>query len=155
MSNSMGIQMKVKDDAAMNTPTLAPLKKFIGSSPTLFGVLVALAIFAFIIIIVNWFPRVSEAWDRNNSQVRSIYFTVVFFAVWVSRLWRWQRRSALVFWASLCTIFLLHTAAVLLYSTHFHPLLIREWLVLATAESIVIVFGVDWLTRRFSHLGHP
>jgi hypothetical protein len=115
----------------------------------LFGMVIGLMIFAFIIIIVNWFPCVGKAWMKNNSQVRSVYFTVVLYAVWASRLWRWQRRSALVFWASLGIIFLLH--AVLLYSTHFHPLLIGEWLVLAAAESIVIVFGVDWLTRRFSH----
>ena len=119
----------------------------------LFGMLIGLIVLASVIIIVNWVPWLSEAWGRNNSEVRSVYFTVVFFAVWVSRLWQWQRRSALMFWASLCIMFLLHATAVLLYSTHFHPLLISEWLVLATVESIVIVFGVDWLTRRFSHPG--
>jgi hypothetical protein len=127
----------------------------IKSYPTLFGMLIGLIIFAFIIIIVNWFPWVGKAWERNDSQVRSLYFTIVLFAVWVSRLWRWQRRSALVFWASIGIIFLFHAIAVLLYSTHFHPLLIGEWLVLAAAESIVIVFDVDWLTRRFSHFGGP
>jgi hypothetical protein len=125
----------------------------IRSYPMLFGMLIGLIIFAFIIIIVNWFPWVGKAWMKNNTQVRSVYFTVVLYAVWVSRLWRWQRRNALVFWASLGIILLLHAIAVLLYSTHFHPLLIGEWLVLAAAESIVIVFGVDLLTRRFSHLG--
>jgi lysylphosphatidylglycerol synthetase-like protein (DUF2156 family) len=118
--------------------------------PTLFGALIGLAIFAAIIVIETWFPRVGEAWRRNNANVRSVYFTVVLCAVWIFRLRHSRHRNPFLFWATLCSISLLHVIGVLSYSILVHPLLLREWFILFIAESIVIVFGLDWLTRRFA-----
>jgi hypothetical protein len=116
--------------------------------------IIGLLILGSILIIVNWLPGVSDAWDAHNPEVRSVYFTVVFFIIWISRLWSWRRRNTLLFWAFLGVVFLLHVFTVLVYSARIHSLSIRDWLILATAESAVIVFCLDSLTKRFSKLGY-
>jgi len=120
--------------------------------PTLFGALIGLVILTVIIVIVNWFPRVGEAWERNNANVRSVYFTAAFFTVWISRVWKWRRRNTRVFWASVCLFFLLHALGVFVYSIRVHPLFLSEWIYLIAFESFALIFGLDWLTKRFDHL---
>jgi cytochrome b subunit of formate dehydrogenase len=120
----------------------------------LFGMLIGLTILLSVIVIVNWFPRVGDAWQRNNGDVRSAWFTVGLYVVWIHRLWRWQHRNKVLFWASLGIIFVLHVTGVLLYSIRVHPLLLGQWLILAAVESAVMVFGLDSLTRRFAQHGH-
>jgi hypothetical protein len=133
-------------------PGIVPLKKFIGSYPTLFGMTMGLILVVGIIVIVNWFPRVSEAWDRHNRLVQSTLYTGGFFVIVISRLWHLRRRGSFAFWGSAFTFLLLHTLVVSYYATHVHPLVLREWIVLLAAESFVIVFGMDWLTHRLGHL---
>jgi hypothetical protein len=120
--------------------------------PILFGALIGLVILTSIMVIVNWFPRVGEAWERNNATVRSVYFTAGFFTIWISRVWRWRRRNTLVFWVSVCAFLLLHALGVFLYSIRVHPLLMKEWIYLMVLESFALIFGLDWLTKRFRHL---
>jgi hypothetical protein len=121
--------------------------------PTLFGVLIGLLMFGSIIVLVNWFPRVDQAWDRNNANVRSGFFTVGFFAIVISRVWRWRQRNARVFWAAVCTFLLLHALGVVFYSIWLRPLLLRDWIFLMIIESFALVFGLDWLTKRFKTAG--
>ena len=117
--------------------------------PTLFGVLLALIIFAAISTIGNWFPRIEEAWQRNNANVRSVYFTMVLFIVLISRLWPSRRRNLFLFWVALCVVFLLHVAGVVFYSIGVHALLMKEWIILLVFETFLIGFGLEWLMDRF------
>ena len=114
-----------------------------------FGALIGLVIFSTIIVIETWFPWIGKAWERHDRLVQSVWFTAGFFGVWVSRYWHWRRRG--FFWASMCFLFLVHTFGVLYYAMQVHPLVLREWLVLLTAESFVVVSYMDWSTRRFGH----
>ena len=123
------------------------LKQF----PVLLGVLIAVAICLPIFVIVTWLPGIYEAWDRNNANVRSVYFTIVLFAVWISYSARWRRRNQFLFWVALSLIFLTHVIGILFYSITVHPLLMGQWMILLIAESGAIVFGMDWLTRHFHH----
>jgi hypothetical protein len=125
------------------------IKKLITAYPMLFGALIGLVIFGAIIVIETWFPWIGKAWERHNKLVQSAWFTAGFFGVWVSRYWRWRRRG--FFWASMCIFLLVHTLGVLYYATQIHPLALREWIVLLTVESFVVVFYMDWSTRRFGH----
>lgn len=129
------------------------MKKFIVSYPTLFGMVIGLVLVVGIIVMATWYPRVGRAWQRNNESVRSVYFTVGFFAIWISRVWRWHRRNAFVFWASVLALFLLHVVGVVLYSIRVHPLLLWEWIILITFEGFAFVFALDWITRRFANFG--
>jgi hypothetical protein len=124
-----------------------PTKKVLATYPMLLGALIGLVTFTSIIIIETWFPWIGKAWERHNRLVQSVWFTVGFFGVWVSRYWQWRRRG--FFWASIFIFFLVHTFAVLYYATQVHPLVLREWLVLLTAESLVVVLYMDQSTRRF------
>lgn len=124
----------------------------IKSYPVFTGIFIGLIFFGFIIISLNWFPWVLDAWTRNNAQVRSIYFTAVFFIVFIARLSRQRRRNAFVFWASMCVFFLFHVLFVVSYSNRVHPILLKEWIIILTVESFILVFSVDWLTRSFGQL---
>jgi hypothetical protein len=127
------------------------IKKVITSYPILFGALIGLVIFSAIIVTETWFPWIGKAWDRHYRLAQSVCFTAGFFGVWVSRYWQWRRRGFL--WLSICVFFLLHTSGVLYYATQVHPLGLRDWLALLTVESFVVVFYMDWSTRRFGHPG--
>jgi len=130
------------------------LKKLITTHPVLFGALISLVIFGTIIVIVTWFPWIWKAWERHNRLVQSVWFTAGFFAVWVSHYWQWRRRG--FFWASMCIFFLVHTLGVLYYATQVRPLVLREWIVLLTVESFVVVSYMDWSIRRFGRPSrHP
>jgi len=126
----------------------------IRSYPMVFGMLIGLVLFLGIIVIVDWFPRVSEAWDRHNRLVQSTWFTAGFFGVWINYYWQWRRRG--FFWASMCLLFLVHILGVLYYANQVHPLVLRDWIVLLTIESFVLVFFMEWSIRRFGHPSrHP
>lgn len=133
-----------------NSKTLA--KGLVGkfkSYPVLTGILLGLVFFSLIEICLKWFPSVLEAWTKNNASVRSAYFTVVFFAVFIPRLSRQRRRNAFLFWVSMCVFILLHVLFVVYYSVQIHPLLLSDWIIMLVIESFVLVFCIDWLTRRF------
>ena len=117
--------------------------------PITFGLFISVIVSSFIFVVVEWLPRVDQAWTRNNSSVRSAYFTIVLFAVFVVRPRQERRRNAFVFWASICTFFLIHVSFVFYYSTRVHPILLKEWIVILILESFILSFGIDWLTRRF------
>ena len=125
------------------------IKKLIITYPILFGALISLMIFGTIVVIETWFPWIGKAWDRNNRLVQSVWFTAGFFGVWVSRYWQWRRRG--FFWASVCIFLLVHALGVLYYSTQVRPLVLREWIVLLTAESFLVVLYMAWLAPRFGH----
>lgn len=129
---------------------MALLRKFIDSYPMLFGALLAFLAFVAIIGMDAWFPRVGEAWGRNNANVRSVFFTVAFFTLWISQIWQWRRRNTFVFWISVCIFLSVHGLCVFLYSTRVHPLSLREWIYLMALESFGFVFALDWITRRSS-----
>jgi hypothetical protein len=133
------------------TRIVASIGSKIRSYPMVFGMLIGLVLLLGVIAIVDWFPSVSEAWDRHNRLVQSTWFTAGFFGVWVNYYWRWRRRG--FFWVSMCLFFLVHTLAIAYYATHVRPLVLSEWIILLALESFVIVFGMDWLTRRLGHVG--
>jgi len=130
--------------------TVATIGSKIRSYPMVFGMLIGLVLFLGVIVIVNWFPRVSEAWDRHNGLVQSIWFTAGFFGVWINYYWRWRHRG--FFWASMCVLFLVHTLGVLYYAKQGHLLALREWIVLLTVESFVLVSYMEWSKRRLREI---
>ena len=85
--------------------SLVSLKKFISTYPIIFGMLVGLILVVGVIVIVDWLPKVSEAWDSHNEDVRSGFFTLGLFAIMIFRFWRFHRRGAFVFWASILCLF--------------------------------------------------
>ena len=117
--------------------------------PVLTGIMLSLTFFIFVMSSLKWFPWLVDSWLNNNANVRSIYFTIVLFAVFTVRPWRERRRNAFVFWASICAFFLIHVSFVFYYSTRVHPILLKEWIVILILESFILSFGIDWLTRRF------
>lgn len=123
----------------------------IRSYPLIFGMLIGLVLLLGVIVIVEWFPRVSEAWDRHNRLVQSVWFTAGFFGVWVNFYWRWRRRG--FFLASMSILFLVHIFGVLYYATRVHLPNLRDWIVLLTIESLVLVSYMEWSIRRFSRPG--
>ena len=123
------------------------MRRFINSYPTLVGTVIGLLIAGAIIVIVVWFPGLSDAWDRHNSLVRSIWCTAGLFGVCIGRLWRWRRRWA--FWVPLSIFLVLHLVGISLFSIHLHPPSLGQWIVLIVLESFVIFFGVDWSVRQF------
>jgi hypothetical protein len=133
---------------------VATIGSKIRSYPMVFGMLIGLVLILGVIVIVDWFPRVSEAWDRHNRLVQSTWFTAGFFGVWVNYYWHWWRRG--FFWTSICILFLVHTLGVLYYATQIHPLILRDWIVLLTVESFVLGFFMESSIRRFGHPSrHP
>jgi predicted ferric reductase len=100
----------------------------------------------------TWFPWVDQAWDRHKTLVKAVWFTVGLFAICIYRLWRWRHRNVFAFWTSICTLFLLHVLGVLFYTTVVQPILGWQWIILLVLEVFLIVFLVDWSTKRFRHL---
>lgn len=131
---------------------LTQLRRLIAGYPTVFGVLIGLILFLGVIGIGDWFPRVSEGWEKHNEDVRSAFFTFGLFAIMIFRFWHFHRRGALAFWVSISSIFVLHTIGVILYSSWAHPLLLRQWLAIIIVEPFIIVFALDWLTKRFGRI---
>jgi hypothetical protein len=133
------------------------VKKIIETYPSLFGALIGLVIICAAITIasVSW---LDEAFGKHKHLIQFVWFTAVFFGVWVNRLWHWRRRGAFAFWASMSLFFLLHALGVFLYTTRVQPLLVWRWIMLLILECFAIVFFVDWSTKRFGHSGghgHP
>ena len=126
-------------------------KRMITSNPMLFGILISLLIFVVIIVTETWFPWTGEALGRHKRLVQAVYFTGAFFAICVYRFGSWRRRNALAFWASMCFLFVLHVLGVFFYSTHVQPILGWQWVILISLETFVVIFFVDWTTRRFGH----
>jgi uncharacterized protein YacL len=122
--------------------------KLIKQYPMLVGVGIGVLIVGFILVTGTWFPWVLDAWTRNNPLVRSVYFTIVFFAVFVAHLARQRHRNPIVFWTSVGTFFVLHVAFVVFYSFRIHPILMKEWILIILVESFVLVFGVDLAMRN-------
>ncbi len=123
------------------------MKRFVSSNPVIFGLLVALVMFAALIAMQTWFPSLGEAWKRNNRATQSVWFTAGLFGVLVNRFWQCRRRG--VFWVAWFGLFAVHSIGVLLYSLHVHPLVLQQWILLLTIESIVVFLGLGWLMRKF------
>jgi membrane-bound metal-dependent hydrolase YbcI (DUF457 family) len=123
------------------------------TSPTVSGVLIGLLTLVGIIVVETWFPWIDQALRGHNGLIKAIWFTLVLFAICVYRLWRWRRRNSFAFWAPLCALFLLHVLGVLLYTNLVQPILGWQWIILLVLEVYLIVFLVDWSTKRFSRLG--
>ncbi len=130
------------------------VKKLI-TSPTVSGVLIGLLTLVGIIVVETWFPWIDQALRGHNGLTKAIWFTLVLFALCVYRLWRWRLRNSFVFWTSMCLLFVLHVSGVLFYTILVQPILGWQWIILLVLETFVIVFLVDWSTRRFGRRSHP
>lgn len=130
---------------------IASVKKWITTYPFVVGGLIGLIMMATIFAIVIWFPHVSDAWDRHQKMVRSIWCTVGLFALSIYHLWHWRHRRG--FWLSLSIFFVLHVLGVFLYSIYVHPLVLQEWVVLLLLEAFVLVFFLNWVLQRFDRHG--
>jgi hypothetical protein len=117
--------------------------------PTLFGALIGLMVFGSIIVVVNWFPWVDQAWDRNNNQVRAVVFTIGLLVVFTNQCWKWRRRA--FFWFSMAVFFLAHTTGVLYYSISFRPLTLGEWIILLLVECFAFGAILQLSRRCFAH----
>jgi Na+/melibiose symporter-like transporter len=124
------------------------VKKTITAYPTVFGLVIGLMLIGAIFVIVIWFPRIGDVWDRHDKTVRSVWCTLALFVVCLYSLSGWRHRRG--FWLAISTFFALHIASVVFYSTYVHPLLLREWVVLLLVEAAVIAFGLDWLLEHLS-----
>jgi hypothetical protein len=123
----------------------------IKSYPIVFGVLVAVILSGIVIVIETWFPRIGEAWDRNNSFVLAGWCTAVFFLLCIARYWPLRRRF--FFWVSILAFFVAHCFAVFYYARLVKPLGTIDWIVLLIAESLAFILYIGWLTRRFERAG--
>jgi hypothetical protein len=130
----------------------APLKKLIMTYPFAVGGLIGTILLGTIFVIVIWFPRVSDAWDRHDKIVRSIWCTLAIFVVCVYHLRGWRSRRG--FWLTLSTFFVLHVLAVSLYSIYVHPLLLEEWVILILLEAFVVAFFLDRVLQRLNQGRH-
>ena len=63
-----------------------PAIRLISSYPMLFGVFISFLIFVVIVVIQAWFPCIDKALGRREGLVRAIYFTAMYFAIYISRL---------------------------------------------------------------------
>jgi hypothetical protein len=124
------------------------IKKLANTYPMLLGVSIGLLIFGTIIIIETCFPRGSKAWAEHNSVVRSAWFTIGFFLLCINRYWRWRRR--VIFWVSAAGFLLVHAVLIIYYAIYIHAPTLQEWILLFIVESFVVVFGMDFLSRKFS-----
>ena len=138
--------------AIINLPTTQLVKmkkKWIALHPVTFGVFVGILIAAILIAMELSFPGFYQAWQRRNTLVQAIWFTIVLFVVSAVRLWRFRRRGAFSFWASLIALWTLHVIGILIYYSYFGALLLRQWIYVLVCEAFVFVFVADWITRRF------
>lgn len=122
------------------------------SYPVLFGMLISLAIAALLLMLVVWFPRAVDAWDRHGGFVQALWYTAAIFGVVIYRFRRWSCR--LSFWLLISLLFVFHVSAVALYSSHVHPLLGWEWIVLILFEVFIAVFLLDWWLSKHQIRGH-
>jgi hypothetical protein len=127
------------------------MKKTITSHPFLFGIGIAVLICGAIIIVETWFPWIDEALGNHRALVEAVYFTAFLFAAWVYGFWRWHRRGAFVFWASVSILLLLHAMGIFLYSRLAHPIRVWQWTILGLLECYAAGFFLGWSTRRFGH----
>jgi len=131
---------------------LRKLMKKISSNPALFGGVIGLLLVGTIFAVVVWFPDLDEALEKNKRFVQGTYFTVFFYGICVYWFREWRRRSAFGFWASISGLFAVHVVCVSLYSVYVQPILVWQWVLLIFAETFVVVFVLDWATRRFGRL---
>lgn len=128
------------------------MKKWAAHHPVTFGILISILIAITIVAMSTWSPRLAKAvWDSHNALVPAIWFTVALFGVLVSHLWRLRTRGAFSFWTSLFGLLMLHVIGILIYTMRFGPLLLKQWVFIIACEAFVVVFVVDWATRRFGH----
>jgi hypothetical protein len=120
-----------------------PMKK---TSAYLLGALIGVVIIGAIVAAPRW---LREDLGRHKRLIEAVYYTVGFFLFSGYVLWRQRRRNALVYWASLCVLLLLHVLGVFFYSIYVHPILGWQWIVLLLIESYIAVSFVDWSTQRF------
>ena len=120
------------------------------TSAYLLGALIGIVIIGAIFAIPRW---LEEDLGRHKKLIEAVWFTAILFVFSVYRLWRQRRRNSSVFWASLCIFLLLHISGVLFYSTYISPILGWQWIILLIVECFVLVFFVDWSTRRFRNFG--
>ncbi len=132
-------------------PKAASIRKLITTYPLAVGVLLATILAGTIFMIVAWFPRISDTWDRHEKTVRSIWCTVALIVVCLYRLRHWRHRRG--FWLTLSAFLMLHILGVFLYSIYVHPLLMQEWVLLLLLEALVIVLFLGWVLQRLSRQG--
>ena len=125
------------------------MRKLIRSYPILLGVLIALLIAGAIMVIQIWFPWIDEALGRHKRLAQAVFFTAVYFAIYIYYLWRWQRQAA--FWPTIFVLFLLHVLGVYFYSAHVQPILLWQWAIVGLLEYYAAAFFLYWSTRRFGH----
>jgi len=125
--------------------------EFIKAYPMFFGAFVGLLIFGSIIVIETWLPGFAQVWENHYRFVQSLCFTAGLFGTLVIQFWNRRHRGA--FWGAMCIFFLFHAFGVTYYSMHIQPLILRQWIILLILECGVIIFSVDWLTKRLGQLG--
>lgn len=140
--------MKVKNKGEKLQPKLLV---FIKSYPMLFGAFIGLLIFGSIVVIQTWFPGIALAWKNHYRFMQSLCFTAGLFGTSVIQFWNRRHRGA--FWWAMCIFFLIHVFGVGYYSIHIQPLILRQWIILLFVECGLMIFSVDWLTKRISQLG--
>jgi|HubBroStandDraft_6_1064221.scaffolds.fasta_scaffold727969_1 hypothetical protein len=139
------------DDVHLSIGT-GTMKKWVAVHPVTFGVLISIVVATTIIGMNTWFPRIAKAfWDTHNTLVQAIWFTAALFGALVSHLWRLRLRGAISFWASLFALLILHAVGILICTSYFGPLPLRQWVSIIVCEAFIGVFVVDWATRRFGH----
>jgi len=127
--------------------------KKIMSHPVLLGIGIAFVIGGGIIVMETWFPWVGAAWDSHKRLVQAVWFTAISFIAWINQVWRWRLRGPFIFWTSIATLCLSHIFGIFIYTMYVGPILVWQWVPLIVIESLVVVFGMDWSTRRFGHRG--
>ena len=128
------------------------VKKLI-TSPTVSGILIGLVTLATVMVVAIWFSWIGDGLGRHKTLVNAVWFSVGLFAICVYYLWRWRRRNAVAFWLSMSGLFVLHVLGVLFYSILVKPIVGWQWIILLVLEVFLIVFLVDWSTKRFGHSG--
>jgi hypothetical protein len=71
----------------------------------LFGVFISVLIFIAIIATQIWAPWIGEYHDTHKRLAQAVFFTGIYFIVYVYGLRAWRHRS--VFWPSICILLLL------------------------------------------------
>lgn len=113
--------------------------------PVLFGLLLGSLLVGTIIASETWFPWIGKAWETHDRQVRSVWFTVVFFGFCINRYWRWRHLA--VFWAGACGLLLIHTLGVMYYTNYVHPLVLHEWFIVFVVDYSIVAFGMSLISR--------
>ena len=115
------------------------MKKFIKTYPVLFGVLISLVIFAFIILfqpIEDRHPGIDIFLGQHKRLIQGFLFSAGAFAAWVGCSWGFRKRHG--YWPSILLFFAIHIAGLVLYSRKVHPLLGWQWEYVLILESYLL-----------------